>query len=69
MLSGDFLFEGSIGRWDFPYSSGEEMIKSLRKAMKIEEDYTLYPGHGLPTTLKREQQHMPQWINYIAQRG
>jgi len=64
-LSGDFLFDGSIGRWDFPYSSGEEMIKSLEKAIKIEEDFTLYPGHGISTTLKKEQRNMPQWINYV----
>jgi glyoxylase-like metal-dependent hydrolase (beta-lactamase superfamily II) len=64
-LSGDFLFDGSIGRWDFPYSSGEDMIKSLEKAMKIERDFTLYPGHGISTTLKKEQRIMPQWIKYI----
>ena len=64
-LSGDFLFQQSIGRWDFPYSSGEEMIKSLKKAMKIEEDFTIYPGHGMSTTLKQEQRGMPMWINYV----
>ncbi len=64
-LSGDFLFDGSIGRWDFPYSSGEDMIKSLEKAIKIKEDFTLYTGHGVSTTLKKEQQIMPQWINYV----
>ena len=64
-LSGDFIFEGSIGRWDFPYSNGDEMIKSLNKAMKIREDFTLYPGHGVATTLKREQRFFNQWINYI----
>ncbi|SFV64771.1 Hydroxyacylglutathione hydrolase [hydrothermal vent metagenome] len=64
-LSGDFLFQQSIGRWDFPYSSGEKMIKSLEKAMKIEKDFTLYPGHGMSTTLKQEQRGMPMWINYI----
>ncbi|NOZ90504.1 MAG: MBL fold metallo-hydrolase [Epsilonproteobacteria bacterium] len=64
-LSGDFLFDGSIGRWDFPYSSGEDMIKSLQKAMKIEKDFTLYPGHGISTTLKKEQRVIPQWIEYV----
>jgi len=29
---GDFLFQQSIGRWDFPYSSGIDMIRSLQKA-------------------------------------
>jgi len=62
---GDFLFQQSIGRWDFPFSSGEEMVKSLEKAMKIEEDYTLYPGHGLTTTLKTEQKIMPYWIEQV----
>jgi glyoxylase-like metal-dependent hydrolase (beta-lactamase superfamily II) len=64
-LSGDFLFQQSIGRWDFPASSAEDMIKSLEKAMKIEEDYTVYPGHGLSTTLKAEQKIMPFWIEQV----
>ena len=64
-FSGDFLFQQSIGRWDFPFSSGQEMVKSLEKAMKVEGDYTVYPGHGLSTTLKKEQQGMPQWIAYV----
>ncbi len=64
---GDFLFQQSIGRWDFPFSSGEEMVKSLEKALKIKEDFTLYPGHGMSTTLKQEQSIMPQWIEYVKQ--
>ncbi len=64
-FSGDFLFEESVGRWDFPFSSGEAMLKSLEKAITIQEDYTLYPGHGLPTTLKAEQKIMPYWIDQV----
>jgi len=64
-FSGDFLFEQSIGRWDFPASSGEDMIKSLEKAMKIEGDYTIYPGHGMSTTLKAEQRVIPFWIEQV----
>ena len=64
-LSGDFLFEGSIGRWDFPYSSGVQMVESLKKVQQIKKDFTLYPGHGMSTTLKREQQGIPQWIRYV----
>ena len=67
-FSGDFLFQQSIGRWDFPSSSGEDMAKSLEKAMKIKEDFTLYPGHGLSTTLKAEQRIMPFWINEVKKR-
>lgn len=64
-FSGDFLFQQSIGRWDFPFSSGEEMIKSLEKALKIEGDYRIYPGHGSATTLKEEQQVIPYWIQQV----
>ena len=64
-FSGDFLFEGSIGRWDFPYSSGEQMLSSLQKALTIKEDFTLYPGHGMSSTLKHEQRGLPQWIAYV----
>jgi len=64
-FSGDFLFQQSIGRWDFPYSSGDEMIKSLEKAMKIKENFTLYPGHGMSSTLKEEQKGMSMWLEYV----
>ena len=64
-FSGDFLFQKSIGRWDFPFSSGEEMAKSLEKAMKIKKDFTVYPGHGMSTTLKQEQRGMEMWLNYV----
>lgn len=64
-FSGDFLFDRSIGRWDFPFSSKEEMVKSLEKAMEIEKDYTLYPGHGVSTTLKTEQKGMSMWREYV----
>jgi len=64
-LSGDFLFQQSIGRWDFPFSSGEDMVKSLEKAMRFEGDYTIYPGHGLSTTLKAEQKVMEYWVEQV----
>lgn len=64
-FSGDFLFEQSIGRWDFPASSGEKMIESLEKALQITENYTIYPGHGMPTTLKAEQRVIPFWIEQV----
>lgn len=64
-FSGDFLFQKSIGRWDFPFSNAEDMVKSLEKAMEIEGDYTVYPGHGLSTTLKAEQRVMPYWIEQV----
>ncbi len=65
-FSGDFLFRESIGRWDFPSSSGEEMLASLKKVLLIDEDFTLYPGHGLSSTLKAEQKILPFWIREVS---
>ncbi|MEJ2468075.1 MAG: MBL fold metallo-hydrolase [Campylobacterales bacterium] len=65
MFSGDFIFHQSIGRVDFPYSSPEDMKKSLKKFLKLDYDKTVYPGHGAPTTIKAEQRNVPYWLNAI----
>ncbi len=64
-FSGDFIFERSIGRWDFPYSSGSDMVRSLQKAILIKEDFKLYPGHGNTTTLSAEQKLLPYWVEQV----
>lgn len=65
MFSGDFLFQNSIGRYDFPYSNAEDMKKSLEKMTRMTEDKTLYPGHGDATTLFREQKNAPYWLRML----
>jgi len=65
MFSGDFIFERSIGRTDFPFSSPEDMKKSLEKFQKLDFDKTIYPGHGTTTTIKKEQQYAPYWIKQL----
>lgn len=62
MFSGDFIFERSIGRTDFPYSSPQQMRDSLREFKKIPYDKTIYPGHGNTTTIRQEQQYSDYWI-------
>ncbi|ABB44128.1 Beta-lactamase-like protein [Sulfurimonas denitrificans DSM 1251] len=62
MFSGDFIFERSIGRTDFPYSSPTQMKDSLEKFKKIAYDKTIYPGHGGTTTIKQEQLYSDYWI-------
>lgn len=51
IFTGDFLFKGTIGRVDFPDSSNVDMIESLNKIKKMDEDLIIYPGHGPSTTL------------------
>lgn len=65
MFSGDFIFQRSIGRTDFPYSSPEDMKNSLKKFMQIPYNKTVYPGHGASTTIKDEQQYAPYWIQQL----
>ena len=65
IFSGDFIFERSIGRTDFPYSSPQDMKKSLEKFKLLNFDKTLYPGHGGTTTIKQEQQYSDYWINSL----
>ncbi len=65
MFSGDFIFESSIGRVDFPYSDVNAMKASLKRFLEIDYDKTVYPGHGNATTIKREQKNVPYWLNAI----
>ncbi len=65
MFSGDFIFENSIGRVDFPYSNPEDMKKSIKKFQLLKEDKIIYPGHGNNTTIKKEQARVGNWLHYI----
>ncbi len=65
LFCGDFIFEGSIGRVDFPYSNPADMIKSINKVLSWQEDYNLYPGHGNSTTLFSQKSSLKNWLNYL----
>mmetsp|Transcript_11736 Transcript_11736/g.24014 ORF Transcript_11736/g.24014 Transcript_11736/m.24014 type:complete len:249 (+) Transcript_11736:75-821(+) len=55
IISGDLIFEGSIGRTDFPGCSTEDMQKSLERIKtEFDRDVKLYPGHMGITTVGRE---------------
>lgn len=55
LFSGDFIFEGTIGRFDFPNSSLSQMRDSLEKISKYPDDIIVYPGHGNSTILGKEK--------------
>lgn len=65
LFSGDFIFSGSIGRADFPYSDSQQMIESIEKILKWDNDIRIYPGHGLDTLLSRERASLNNWKNYL----
>lgn len=57
---GDVIFQGSIGRTDFPQSSSQQLIQSIRQRIYTLPDPTvLYSGHGPNTTVKTEKESNP----------
>ena len=65
LFSGDFIFAGSIGRVDFPFSNPADMKKSLKRVLTWTQDFKVYSGHGNPTTLFKEKESLTSWLNYI----
>ena len=59
IFSGDTLFCESIGRTDFPTSSGKDMMLSLMKLNDLKGDYAVFPGHDVKTTLSHERKFNP----------
>lgn len=57
MFVGDFIFYENIGRVDLPGGSYQDMITSLEKIKKYNDDIVLYPGHGEKTTLGHEKKY------------
>ncbi|MBI4643004.1 MAG: MBL fold metallo-hydrolase [Deltaproteobacteria bacterium] len=57
---GDLLFQGSIGRTDFPGGSFEDLINAVKtKIFPLGDNYTVYPGHGPVTTVGQERKYNP----------
>lgn len=67
LISGDVLFSNSIGRTDLKGGNHSEMIKSLKRLIKImrklPDDLIILPGHGSPFTIRDAFQYNP----YILQ--
>ena len=60
VMSGDSLFAGSIGRTDFPTGSMTDLISNLKaKILTLDENLTVFPGHGGATTIAYEKQINP----------
>jgi len=55
LFSGDTLFCRSVGRTDFPGSSWESLIDSIKNRLfKLPRLTKVYPGHGEETTIEEE---------------
>lgn len=63
LISGDTLFSGSIGRFDFPLGSYDDEICSIKeKLMPLDDLVNVYPGHGFSTTIGKQRKENPYLI-------
>lgn len=59
-ISGDVLFNESIGRTDLPGGNYEVLLDSIRnKLLALPNDVEIYPGHGEKSTIGYERVHNP----------
>ncbi len=59
-LVGDVLFQGSIGRTDFPRGDHQTLLNSIKDRLwPLGDDVTFVPGHGPTSTFGHERQTNP----------
>jgi len=63
MFTGDFLFQGTIGRTDLPTGNSNDMLKSINLIKKYPKETIIYPGHGDMSILEKEFKNNKYFIN------
>lgn len=63
LFAGDTLFNGSIGRTDFPESDHSLMIESLKKLKKLDDEIYVLSGHGPESQMSYEKISNPYLRN------
>jgi glyoxylase-like metal-dependent hydrolase (beta-lactamase superfamily II) len=59
-IVGDVIFQGSVGRTDFPRGDHAILIKSIREQIvPMGDDVAFLCGHGNPSTVGRERRSNP----------
>jgi len=59
-IVGDVLFQGSIGRTDFPLGNHQDLIDAItQKLWPLGDDITFIPGHGPTSTFGQERRTNP----------
>ncbi len=59
-ISGDVLFQASIGRTDLPGGDYTTLIRSIKtKLLPLGDDMVVFPGHGPKTTIGQEKRFNP----------
>ena len=59
-LVGDVLFQGSVGRWDFPRGNQQQLINSITgRLWPLGGETAFVPGHGAMSTFAHERATNP----------
>lgn len=57
LFSGDTLFQGGFGRYDFPTSNGAKLFQSIKKKLlELDDELLVFPGHGMSTKIGDERE-------------
>lgn len=60
LISGDVLFNGSIGRSDLPTGNYDTLIRSIEEHLLVlPDEVKVFPGHGPATTIGHERLNNP----------
>ncbi|MCF7798391.1 MBL fold metallo-hydrolase [Candidatus Woesearchaeota archaeon] len=65
VLTGDTLFCGTCGRTDLPHASTSEMKASLKLLAELDDELSIYPGHGRPSSIGAEQKSIQALIEQL----
>jgi hydroxyacylglutathione hydrolase len=69
-IVGDVLFQGGIGRWDFPRGNLQDLLDSITKKLwPLGDDVTFVPGHGPVSTFGDERRTNPYVSDAAIKRG
>lgn len=64
---GDVLFQGSVGRSDFPRGDGPTLVKSIvEKLWPLGDETVFVPGHGNYSTFGQERQTNPFVADHVT---
>ena len=66
-LTGDTLFQGSIGRSDLPGGNHEQLLQSIaRKLLVLDDTTAILPGHGGSSSIGQERASNPFLVGLTA---
>ncbi|MDP4098090.1 MBL fold metallo-hydrolase [Paenibacillus sp. P96] len=59
LFGGDVLFRMGVGRTDLPGGRERDLIDSVHRLYRLDDQVTVYPGHGPKTTIGYEKENNP----------